>query len=64
MSGSHIAQTSFRVMPIAGSTGQAAGVAAALCAGQGIQPRELDAEDIREVLKTEEQHLQLSFEGD
>jgi hypothetical protein len=62
MSGTHIAQSSFRVMPIAGSTGQAAGVAAALAAKGGVQPRHLDARDIRQVLAGPEQHLQLSFD--
>jgi hypothetical protein len=62
MSGTHIAQTSFRVMPIAGSTGQAAGAAAALCAKGDVDPRRLDPEDIRHVLRQPEQHLQLSFE--
>jgi len=63
MSGSHIAQTSFRVMPIAGSTGQAAGAAAALCAQREVEPRDLDPEDVRAVLRRKEQHLRLSFEG-
>jgi len=63
MSGTHIAQSSFRVMPIAGSTGQAAGVAAALCARDGTQPRELEPEDVRTVLRGPTQHLQLAFGG-
>ena len=32
MSGSHIAMSAYRVMPIVGAVGQSAGVAAALCA--------------------------------
>ncbi len=63
MSGTHIAQSSFRVMPIAGSTGQAAGVAAALCARHNAQPRNLDPEEVRGMLRKKEQHLQLSFDG-
>jgi hypothetical protein len=62
MSGTHIAQSSFRVMPIAGSTGQAAGVAAALCAKHGVQPRRLEPDDVRTALRANRQHLQLSFE--
>jgi hypothetical protein len=62
MSGTHIAQSSFRVMPIAGSIGQAAGVAAALCAKHNAQPRDLDPEDVRAVLRKKQQHLQLSFD--
>jgi hypothetical protein len=63
MSGTHIAQSSFRVMPIAGSTGQAAGVAAALCAKHKAQARDLDPKEIRDALRRDEQHLQLSFDG-
>jgi hypothetical protein len=62
MSGTHLAQSSFRVMPIAGSTGQAAGVAAALCAHHKTQPRSLDPKEVRKVLRTDPQHLQLSFD--
>ncbi len=62
MSGTHIAQSSFRVMPIAGGTGQAAGVAAALAAAHVAQPRQLDPNEIRNILRTPEQHLQLSFD--
>jgi hypothetical protein len=61
MSGTHIAQSSFRVMPIAGSTGQAAGVAAALSAKQGVRPRDLAPRELREVLRKPPQNLQLSF---
>ncbi len=62
MSGTHIAQSSFRVMPIAGSTGQAAGVAAALSVKHQQQPRALDPEELRKTLRAEPQHLQLSFD--
>ncbi len=64
MSGTHIAQSSFRVQPIVGSAGQAAGVAAALCVGHHQQPRRLDPQQVRELLRTKEQHLQLSFDPD
>lgn len=36
------AQASLRIQPIARCTGEAAGIAAALCAERGISPRELD----------------------
>jgi hypothetical protein len=64
MSGTHIAQSSFRVQPIVASAGQAAGVAAALCAEQGRQPRRLDPQEVRRLLRTKEHHLQLSFNED
>jgi hypothetical protein len=62
MSGTHIAQSSFRVMPIAASTGQAAGVAAALAVRHRQQARDLDPDEIRRLLRSKEQHLQLSFD--
>jgi hypothetical protein len=62
MSGTPIAQSSFRVMPIAGSTGQAAGVAAALAAQRRVAPRDLDPEDVRQTLLQPMQRLQLAFE--
>lgn len=64
ISGTHIAMSSHRVMPIAGKTGQAAGVAAALAARHGVQPRQLDPEEIRRVLRGPGQHLQLSPDQD
>ncbi|NLE99888.1 MAG: FAD-dependent oxidoreductase, partial [Anaerolineales bacterium] len=42
ISGTHVASSAYRVMPIVGSIGQSAGIAAALCARHGNQPRELD----------------------
>jgi hypothetical protein len=50
ISGSHDAHASYRVMIIAMATGAAAGAAAVLAQRQGVQPRELDAEDVRRVL--------------
>jgi hypothetical protein len=64
MSGTHIAQSSFRVQPIVASAGQAAGVAAALSAEQDQPPRRLDPQQVRRLLCTKEQHLQLSFNED
>ena len=62
MSGTHIAQSSFRVMPIVAGAGQAAGVAGALSATRAIQPRQLDPDDLRKALRGDRQHLQLSFD--
>lgn len=42
ISGTHRAHASYRVMGVALATGQAAGVAAALCAREAVLPRQLD----------------------
>lgn len=47
ISGTHMAHSNFRVMPICANMGQAAGVAAALCVKQGIQPRRLDVKQLQ-----------------
>ena len=50
ISGTHIASSAYRVQPILATAGQAAGVAAALAARSGAQPRALDAQAVRRVL--------------
>ena len=50
ISGSHVAHSSFRVMPICANLGQAAGVAAALCVKKAIVPRRLDVADLQAIL--------------
>jgi len=55
LSGSHVAMSAYRVMPILGSAGQAAGVAAALCVRQKCQPRKLDPAEVIRLLKTKVQ---------
>lgn len=52
ISGTHMAHSNYRVMPICANMGQAAGIAAALCAQKGIQPRYLPVEEIQQVLVT------------
>jgi len=52
-SGTHVAMSSFRVMPIVGQMGQAAGVAAALAAKRGIAVRAVDPADVRARLRGE-----------
>lgn len=47
----HAMQASARVIPCCYITGQAAGVAAALCAAQGCGPSELDVEKLKEMLQ-------------
>jgi hypothetical protein len=52
ISGNHGAMASYRVMPIAMATGQAAGVCAALSARKGKPPREIPAREVqRELVK-------------
>jgi hypothetical protein len=50
ISGTHLAHSNFRVMPICANMGQAAGVAAALCSRGRIQPRELDVALLQKAL--------------
>lgn len=50
ISGTHMAHANFRVMPICANMGQAAGIAAALAAKDGIQPREVDVSRIQKIL--------------
>ena len=51
ISGTHKAHSNFRVMPICANIGQAAGTAAALCAAQDIQPRDLSVSLLQEKLQ-------------
>ena len=50
ISGTHRAHASYRVMSICMAMGQAAGIAAALCARMGITPRDLAPEAVRRAL--------------
>lgn len=50
ISGTHKAHSNFRVMPICVNIGQAAGIAAALAARTGIDPRQVSARDVQQVL--------------
>ncbi|MBT8226692.1 MAG: FAD-dependent oxidoreductase [Dactylosporangium sp.] len=47
ISGDHVAHSSYRVMPIAMATGQAAGVCAAIAAGGGKAPADVPADSVR-----------------
>ncbi len=51
ISGTHLAHSAFRVMPICANMGQAAGIAAALCAKKEITPLELTAGEVQAILK-------------
>ncbi len=50
ISGTHEAMASYRIMPTAMVTGQAAGVCAALAARHKIAPRRIEAKDVQKVL--------------
>lgn len=50
ISGTHRAHASYRVMGVALATGQAAGTAAALCAGENCTPRNLDYRKVQRAL--------------
>ena len=50
ISGTHVAHSNFRAMPVVLNIGQGAGAAAAVCARTGKQPREIDVQQIQEVL--------------
>ncbi|MEW2251252.1 FAD-dependent oxidoreductase [Streptomyces sp. NPDC006975] len=58
ISGSHVAHSSYRVMPIAMATGQAAGVCAALAVRQGSTPREVPAAQVQQELLHQGARLQ------
>lgn len=50
ISGTHLAHSNFRVMPICVGTGEAAGVAAALAVKQGKSVREITATQIQQII--------------
>jgi len=60
ISGTHIAMSAYRVMPIVASIGQAAGVAAAVCVKQKAQPRDIDPCAVIKMLQGKKQHLELN----
>ncbi len=51
ISGTHLAHSNFRVMPICVNMGQGVGAAAALCAARGLRPRDLDVAEVQDVLR-------------
>jgi hypothetical protein len=53
ISGDHVAHSSYRIMPIAMATGQAAGVCAALAARNGKAPRDVSAAHVQRVLRAQ-----------
>ena len=51
ISGTHKAHSNYRVMPICMNIGQGIGVAAAIAARDGVQPRDVDVAKVQAVLK-------------
>jgi len=51
ISGTHMAHSSYRVMPICANMGQAVGIAAAFAAASGIEPRAVGVPNIQAVLR-------------
>ena len=51
ISGTHIAHSNFRAMPICAGIGEAAGVAAAIAVKKGVQVREVTAKEIQEIIR-------------
>ncbi|MFF0791195.1 FAD-dependent oxidoreductase [Streptomyces spiralis] len=63
ISGSHVAHSSYRVMPIAMATGQAAGVCAALATRLGRGPRDVPYALVQEELTRQGARLRVSESG-
>ncbi|WDF43423.1 FAD-dependent oxidoreductase [Streptomyces sp. T12] len=59
ISGSHVAHSSYRVMPISMATGQAAGVCAALSVRLGRSPRDVPYHLVQRALRRQGAHLSL-----
>jgi glycine/D-amino acid oxidase-like deaminating enzyme len=57
ISTTHVAHSSTRIMTCCMATGQAAGVAAAMAVAEGVRPREVGADDLRESLKGQHVYL-------
>ena len=53
ISGTHMAHSNFRVMPVCANMGQAVGTAAALCVKNGVAPRQLNVTDLQRLLKAQ-----------
>jgi len=51
ISGTHMAHSSYRVMPICANIGYAAGTAAAICVKDKIEPRNMDVKKLQDMLK-------------
>ena len=50
ISGTHMAHSNYRAMPICAGIGEAAGAAAAIAAKQGIKARDVNVKEIQDIL--------------
>jgi hypothetical protein len=50
ISGTHIAHSNYRVMPICAKKGESVGIAAAMCVKKNVEPRDLDVFFLQERL--------------
>lgn len=62
ISGTHIAMSAYRVQPILATYSQSAGVAAAWCAGNNAEPRNVDVSALRAMLTRPEQGVVLDVQ--
>lgn len=53
ISGTHLAHSNYRVMPICVNMGQAVGIAAALCIKENVLPRNLEVKKLQQILKSQ-----------
>ena len=51
ISGTHMAHSNYRVMPMCVAMGEAAGVAAALASARGVDPKQVPAKDIQDIIR-------------
>lgn len=50
ISGTHLAHSNYRVMPICANMGQAVGIAASMSAKQNVKPRDINVKDLQQIL--------------
>ncbi|HEV7907297.1 MAG TPA: FAD-dependent oxidoreductase [Pseudonocardiaceae bacterium] len=62
ISGTHVAHSSYRIMPIAMATGQAAGACAGLAAKSSRKPRDVPAEEVQQALRSQGANLRENLE--
>lgn len=53
ISGTHMAHSNFRIMPICANMGQGVGIAASLCVKENTSPRKLQVEHVQSILRSQ-----------